>query len=214
MRLLHQVRPREHLLAQGMYVGGAGSQEEWVWNEFPDRGQLLRVDAGKSLRELYFTEDGTLTRVDWLRITSSASSEDRLRCTVSYFQDSVHLGQQRAGAERDYREWEMPGGCCLRVPPARAALGKFVKEISAAGGSEAAFSLFEDARSLRGEIQRWRAEETAAQHWRLSMLSKEDGRERSWLLMLDEWDIPQRIEQVAEGCTWQLRNCVTRRGGG
>lgn len=214
MRLLHQVRPREQLLAQGIYVGGADSREEWVWNEFPDRGQLLRVDAGKTLRELYFTEDGALTRVDWLRITSSASSQDRLRCTVSYFHDSVHLGQQRAGAERDYREWEMPVGRCLRLPPARAALGKFVKEILAAGGSEAAFSLSEDASGLRGEIQRWRAEETAARHWRLSMLSMEDGRERSWLLMLDEWDIPQRIEEMENGYAWQLRNYVTRRGRG
>ncbi len=211
MRLLHQVRPREQLLAQGRYLGGTDSAEEWVWNEFPDRGQLLRVDAGQSLRELYFAEGGALTRVDWLSMPSTAAGADRLRCTVSYFQDSVHLGQQRARSEREYREWDLAEGC-LRVPPARAALGRFVKQISAVGGSAAAFSLAEDASGLRGEIHRWRVEETATQQWRLSRLSKEGGRMRTWLLILDEWDIPQRIEELGRGCAWQLRHAVVRQG--
>lgn len=202
MRLLHQVRAREHLLAQGIYVDEAGTREEWVWNEFPDGGQLLRVDTGNSLRELYFTEDGELSRVDWLRITSSARTANRLRSTVSYFAESAHLGQQWGGAEREYTEWALETDC-LRVPPAKAAWGRFVEEIRDSGGHARAISLNEGESGLMGEVHRWNAEEISPSDWRLGC---EDARE--WLLTLAEGNIPQLIQATDSGNVWRLRNYV------
>ena len=202
MRLLHQVRSRERLLAQGIYVNEAGTREEWVWNEFPDGGQLLRVDTGSSLRELYFTEEGELTRVDWLRFTASARTANRLRSTVSYFAEGAHLGQQRGDAEREYSEWAL-GADCLRVPPAQSAWGRFVNEIREAGGNAPAISLNEGEAGLLGEVHRWSAEEISPFEWRLT---REDARE--WRLTVDEGNIPQRIQATDSGKVWRLRNYV------
>ena len=202
MRLLHQVRSRERLLAQGIYVDEAGTREEWVWNEFPDGGQLLRVDTGSSLRELYYTEEGELSRVDWLRMTASSGTANRLRSTVSYFAEGAHLGQQRGDAEREYSEWAL-GADCLRVPPAQAAWGRFVKGIRDAGGNAPAISLKEGDAGLLGEVHRWSAEEISPSKWRLT---REDARE--WHLTLDEGNIPQRIQVNDTRDVWILQNYV------
>ena len=204
MRQLHQVRARERLLAKGEYVGAAGAREEWVWNELPDGAQLLRVDAANGLRELYFTADGELARVDWLKFAPGAAAENRVRSTVSYFTESAHLGQQHGEGERRYREWPL-GTDCLRAPPALAALGLFAREIGAVGGLALVFSLREDERGLYGENYRWRADAIGHSSW---CLSREDGAELR--LTLDAHGIPQRIDDVDGGAIWQLRDYVHR----
>ena len=204
MRLLHQVRAHERLLAKGVYVGAAGGREEWVWNELPDGAQLLRVDAVGSLRELYFTVAGELARVDWLKFAPGAAAESMVRSTVSYFSESAHFGQQYGGGERRYREWPLERDC-LRAPPALAALGLLAREIGAAGGVALVFSLREEERGLHGENHRWRAAEIKHTSWRLS---REDGAE--WRLTLDAHGIPQHIDGADGDDAWQLRDYLHR----
>lgn len=204
MRLLHQVRARERLIAKGLYLDATGAREEWVWNELPDGAQLLRVDAVDSLRELYFTAAAELARVDWLKFTPVATTDGRLRSTLSYFAESAHLGQQYGGGERRYHEWSLEPDC-LRAPPALAALGWFAREIGVASGAMKAFTLFENEHGLHGKIQRWRAEELSLSRWRLS---NEDGAE--WILTLDERGIPQQIDASVDSSVWRLRDYLYR----
>ncbi len=202
MRYLHQVRDKEALLASGLYLSSRGEREEWLWNEFPDGGQLLRVDAEEGLRELYFSPLGELTRVDWLQFRRGTPANERIRGTLSYFPESAHLGQRRGNRARNHREWPLGEGC-LRVPPALVALGKLVRAVAARVGEAQVFALRVSAVGWQGDLRCWSAVEKVPGQLQLWL-----GDGANWQLHLDERGIPQSI-QTGE-VTWELRNHLRR----
>ena len=209
MRLLHQIRPREQLLASGVYHEAGGAREQWLWNQFPDGARMLRTDRESGLRELYFGEDGALERVDWLKFTVSARVSPRARGTLHFLPDGAHLGEQRGREQRRYHEWELAADC-LRWPPALVALGHFARALGAAGGEAAVFFLREGAAGMAGELQRWRARADEPTLWRITAECGDELR-----LVLDESGagIPTRIVGAWAGraVDWRLRDFLLRR---
>lgn len=131
MRYLHPVQAHEKFIASGVYTffkdGDAlDKTEEWVIHEHPDGERFIRVDAdyrreeGKSiLLEALQAKTGEIVRFD-VRYENDKfeGGVKTLRATFNFDFDLevMQIGYELNGADRDYREIEMPKYTVIDIP--------------------------------------------------------------------------------------------------
>ncbi len=129
MRYLHPVQGHEKFIASGVYKFFKESEElqkteEWTIHEHPDGEHFIRVDAdyrkseGKSiLLEALQTTGNDIVRFD-VRYENDnfEGGIKKLRATFSLDNDVMQIGYEMNGAERKYREIELPKFTLIDIP--------------------------------------------------------------------------------------------------
>lgn len=129
MRYMHPVQGHENFVASGIYKFFKDGQElrkteEWTIHEHPDGETFIRVDAdsrfedGKSiLLEALRSRSGEIVRFD-VNYTNPKfeGGIKTLRATYAIDGDVMQIGYQMNGAERDYREIELPKFTIIDIP--------------------------------------------------------------------------------------------------
>jgi len=129
MRYLHPVQAHEKFIASGVYKFFKDGQElrkteEWTIHEHPDGERFIRVDAdsrfedGKSiLLEALQSKTGEIVRFDVdYHNPKFEMGIKTLRATFSIDNDVMQIGYTMNGAERDYREMELPKFTLIDIP--------------------------------------------------------------------------------------------------
>ncbi|MCY4464255.1 MAG: hypothetical protein OXE46_01820 [Chloroflexi bacterium] len=129
MRSLHPVQAHERFVAGGRYLfskRGAPLQksESWTIHAHPDGEHFIRVDAdslreeGRSvLAEALLDRAGALARLD-IRYENAhfPGGVHDLRATYQLADGCLQVGYELNGAERQYRELELPQDILIDVP--------------------------------------------------------------------------------------------------
>ena len=129
MRYLHPVQSHEKFVASGIYKffkNGVELRktEEWTIHEHPDGEKFIRVDAdsrfedGMSvLLEALQNKEGQVVRFDVnYNNPKFEGGIKTLRATFSIDNDIMQVGFEMNGAERDYREIELPKFTIIDIP--------------------------------------------------------------------------------------------------
>lgn len=129
MRYMHPVQGHEKFVASGMYKFFKNGKElrkteSWTIHEHPDGESFIRVDAdsrfedGKSvLLEALRNPEGEIVRFDVNYDNPKFEGGIKtLRATFSINNDILQIGWSMNGAERDYREIELPKFTIIDIP--------------------------------------------------------------------------------------------------
>ena len=129
MRYLHPVQGHEKFIASGVYKFFKDGEElrkteEWTIHEHPDGERFIRVDAdsrfedGKSvLLEALQNKEGEIVRfdVDYSNPKFEMGIKT-LRASFSIDNDVMQIGYAMNGADRDYKEMELPKFTLIDIP--------------------------------------------------------------------------------------------------
>jgi hypothetical protein len=129
MRYLHPVQGHEKFISSGIYKFFKDGQElhkteEWAIHEHPDGERFIRVDAdsrfedGKSvLLEALQNKDGDIVRFDVNYSNPKFEGGIKtLRATFNIDSDVMQIGYSINGADREYREMELPKFTLIDIP--------------------------------------------------------------------------------------------------
>ena len=129
MRYLHPVQGHEKFIASGVYKFFKNGEElrkieEWTIHEHPDGERFIRVDAdsrfedGSSiLLEALTSKSGEMVRFDVNYSNPKfEGGVQKLRATFSIDNDVMQIGYEMNGADREYREIELPKFTLIDIP--------------------------------------------------------------------------------------------------
>lgn len=129
MRYLHPVQGHEKFVASGIYkfyknADELPKTEEWTIHAHANGEQIIRLDAdsrfddGKSIMlETLQAQDGSIVRFDVnYQNPKFENGVKSLRATFTIEENILQIGYSMNGAEREYREIDLPSNTVMDIP--------------------------------------------------------------------------------------------------